>query len=156
LLLAPGVLSKDAITASTALLSPPFSDATGIKRLLELGADPKAAGSNGQTLLMEAAASDLQPTDVIELLISNGADVNAVDPKGARALSLAGRRGGVLGVDVLLRSGGRDPGPAVPEAIRPAPALTVAAALARSVPLLQRNDVSALKKTGCVSCHNNT
>src|SRR5262249_44556384 len=28
--------------------------------------------------------------------------------------------------------------------------------LERSVPLLQRNDVLSMKKSGCVSCHNNT
>jgi len=156
LLLAPGALPKNAMTESAALLTPPLGDAMAITSLIERGADPKATDRNGLTLLMAAAASDLQPVDAIQLLISKGADVNAVGPKGETAVSLARQRGATPVVDLLLKSGARDVPAATPEVIRPAPAASIAAALGRSVPLLQKNDVSSLKKSGCVSCHNNT
>jgi Squalene-hopene cyclase C-terminal domain len=38
----------------------------------------------------------------------------------------------------------------------PKPATTARAAVERSLPLLQRNDASFLKASGCVSCHNNS
>jgi len=156
LLLAPGALPKEMMTPAAGLLTPPFGDGTAIKPLVERGADPKAAGPGGQTLLMAAAASDLQPVDVLQLLIDKGADVNAADPKGMTALVLARQRGATPVVDLLLRSGAKEGAAAATGSLRPAPAASIPAALARSVPLLQANDVSALTKSGCVSCHNNT
>src|SRR5204863_8209303 len=40
--------------------------------------------------------------------------------------------------------------------VNPQPAASIRAALARSLPLLQRTDVLFMQKAGCVSCHNNT
>jgi ankyrin repeat protein len=155
-LLAPGALPNDMLTPSAGLLSPPFGDATGISPLVERGADPKAKGPGGRTLLMMAAASDFQPVDVIRLLIDKGADVNAVGPNGETPLSLARQRGTTPIVDLLLKSSAKESvaAPAATPRVMPAP--TIRAALERSVPLLQKNDVTSMKKSGCVSCHNNT
>jgi len=53
--------------------------------------------------------------------------------------------------DDLLKNAGADV--AVP---KPAPAATPRAAVMRSLPLLQQADVTFMKKSGCVSCHNNS
>ena len=39
--------------------------------------------------------------------------------------------------------------------MKPKPAASARAAIDRSIPLLQRSDVAFLRKSGCVSCHNN-
>ena len=49
-------------------------------------------------------------------------------------------------------TGNRSP----PPVLKPKPAASARAAVERSIPLLQRSDVAFLKKSGCVSCHNNT
>jgi hypothetical protein len=40
--------------------------------------------------------------------------------------------------------------------VKPSPAASIRAAIERSLPLLQKTDETFLKKSGCVSCHNNT
>jgi len=40
--------------------------------------------------------------------------------------------------------------------LKPKPAASVEAAIDRSIPLLQRSDVAFIRKSGCVSCHNNS
>jgi hypothetical protein len=105
---------------------------------------------------MLAAASDLELTDLVRALLSKGVDVNATGPKGETALMLAQQHGATAVVDLLLKSGAKDvPFSGAPEP-RSVPAASIRDALARSVPLLQRNDVLSMKKSGCVSCHNNT
>ena len=155
-LLAAGALPEPLMTPSAGLLSPPFGDATAIRPLVERGADPKAQGPGGRTLLMVAAASDFQPVDIIQLLIDKGADVNAVGANGETALSLARQHGATPVVDLLLKSGAKESVAPAAAALRVMPAPTIRAALERSVPLLQKNDVTSMKKSGCVSCHNNT
>jgi hypothetical protein len=105
---------------------------------------------------MLAAASDALPVDAITLLLARGADVNAATPKGETALTYAKMRGKTPVVDALVEAGAKDapaPSLATPS---PSPAASVRAAVERSLPLLQQNDVTFLKKAGCVSCHNNT
>src|SRR5262249_49933583 len=74
---------------------------------------------------------------------------------GETALVLARRHGHTPMVDALLKAGAKDDalGPAAPAF---APVTSPQAAIARSLPLLQRSDVMFLKKSGCVSCHNNS
>ena len=40
--------------------------------------------------------------------------------------------------------------------MKPKPAASIRAAVERSLPLLQKNDTSFLRKSGCISCHNDT
>jgi ankyrin repeat protein len=137
-------------------LSPPDEDAMKIGPLITRGADLTVTDPGGRTMLMRAAASDALPVDIVKMLIDRGVDVNATSPKGETALGLALMRGHTPVVDVLTKAGARLAPGVVPEPPKPSPASSPAAAVARSLPLLQQNDVTFLKKSGCVSCHNNT
>jgi ankyrin repeat protein len=55
-----------------------IGDAHAMQVMLDHGADPKAFDVFGHTALMYAAASDVLPLDGVKLLVSRGADVNAV------------------------------------------------------------------------------
>ncbi len=149
-------MDRDSVTATMVVGSPPFGPALATGFLLERGGDMNARDADGRTLLMLAAASDAIPVDVAKALIAKGADVNARTATGETALGLAKRHGKTPMVDLLLASGAEDaPAPPGPAA-QPAPASSPRAAVERSLPLVQQNDVTFLKKAGCVSCHNNT
>jgi ankyrin repeat protein len=149
-----GKMDRDAITATMVVGSPPFGPALATPFLLEHGGDINARDGEGRTLLMLAAASDAQPVDAVKALIAKGADVNARTERGETALLLAKRHGNTPVVDLLLGAGAADV--SLPAASAPSPAASPGAALMRTLPLLQQNDVTFLKKAGCVSCHNNT
>lgn len=72
---------------------------------LESGVAPDERGGGGETALMLAAAKGA--TDVIEMLIARGADVNATTAVGNTALMMAAARGHVATVRVLVESGAR-------------------------------------------------
>jgi hypothetical protein len=91
----------------------------------------------------------------MQALLQRGADVHAKGPDGETALDIALRRGQTPIVDLLVKAGAR-PALTVSDAPRPAAATSPRAAVARSVPLLQRTDETFLRKSGCVSCHNNS
>lgn len=85
----------------------------GIKDLLEQGGDPNSKGSRGRSPLHCAACGydeERQDLDAafatcIHLLVSNGADVDARDDKGATALALAVKSGRLGCVAALLERG---------------------------------------------------
>jgi ankyrin repeat protein len=156
LLLRPGELPKELLNVAATIVAPPGGDGAAVKFLIEHGADSQTKDPAGRTLLMLAAASDLQSADAVQLLLAQGVDVNATGPKGETALMYARQHGATPIVDLLLKSGARDSAPASAPVPQAAPAASIRQALERSVPLLQRNDVSSMKKAGCVSCHNNT
>ncbi len=105
---------------------------------------------------MMAAASDAMAVDAIKALVARGADVNAATPKGETAFDYATLRGRTPVVEALLAAGAKDTALRPLAAPTPSPAASARAAVERSLPLLQQNDVTFLKKSGCVSCHNNT
>lgn len=157
----------DAITAITppqllnAMLpgsGPPGGDATATLSLLARGADPKAPHPYmpGVTMLMVAAASDATTPETIRALLDRGVDPAAIGPGGQTAVSIARQRGRTPIVEMLLRAGASDSAAAPPVAPAFSPAASPRAAIARSLPLLQRADEAFLRKTGCVSCHNNS
>jgi hypothetical protein len=88
-------------------------------------------------------------------LIDRGANVHAVSTDGRNALDYARRLGRAPIIDVLTRAGVR------PSRQEPTPEPQFVAnndaraAIARSVPLLQRSGVTFYEKGGCVSCHHN-
>jgi ankyrin repeat protein len=149
-------LDPGAITMTMVMAAPPLGPALATNLLLDRGADIRATDPEGRTMLMLAAASDALPVEVVQTLLARGADVNAKSARGETALGLAKLRGHTPVVDLLIKAGATDaagpPGPAA----APAPAASLRAAVLRSLPLLQQNDVTFLKKAGCVSCHNNT
>jgi hypothetical protein len=105
---------------------------------------------------MLASASATFPAETVKALITNGADVNARSAKGETALDFARRHGQSPVVDLLLSAGAKE-GEARKVAIaRPDPAVSMRHAVTRSLPLLQRADVSFQQRSGCVSCHNNS
>ncbi len=144
------------LSVAASLAGPPFGPSLATVMLLDRGADVHATDRAGRTLLMLAAASDALPVDVVKTLIARGVDVNAKAPTGDTALGLARLHGRTAVVDALTAAGARDvPSPQEAQAT-PSRATSIAAAIARSVPLLQQNEVTFLKKSGCVSCHNNS
>jgi len=138
-----------------ALSAPPLGDARAMKFLLDRGADANAKDLEGRTLLMLAASSDRLPVDGVRALLDKGVDVGAQSPRGETAAALAALRGQTPVLDMLMKAGARTTASSTLQPT-PQPASSVRAAIERSVPLLQRSDATFLRKSGCVSCHNNT
>lgn len=74
-----------------------------LRRLLDLGADPRAATKAGVTALMHAASGDGARS--ARLLLAAGAEVAARDLDGWTALHYAARAGSAGGARALLRKG---------------------------------------------------
>ena len=121
----------------------PFADPRAAKLLLSItGADSKALDPEGRSILMIMASSATLPSSTVKDLIDRGADVNVKSAKGDTALDLARRHGQTPVVEMLIKSGAREGG-AGARVVRQAGAGQLGrAALARSIPLLQRADVS--------------
>ena len=129
--------------------------AARVKRLIELGADPNLE-EMGSPLLTWFVSMRTAPAENVRLLVEHGAQVNAKSAEGFTALDYALRQGDTPVAAVLRKLGAAEGRPFAPPAIKPDPAPSARAALARSIPLLQRVDVTFLQKSGCVSCHNNS
>ncbi len=151
------IQSADRNFLSVAMLmnSPPNGDGLDIKALLNRGADVNATDPEGHTILMLAASSDVLPIDGIRALIERGADIHAQTPQGETALDFAMQRGSTP-VDLLTKAGAKETRQLSQPGAKPSPAASPRAAVERSIPLLQRSDVTFLRKSGCVSCHNNS
>jgi ankyrin repeat protein len=147
---------RNFLSAAMVLNSPPRGDALDVKMLLDRGADANATDRDGRTILMLAASSDALPIDGVRALLARGADIHAKTAQGETALDFAKLRGSTPVVDQLVKAGARDPGVPTGPIAKPSPAASPRAAVARSLPLLQRSDVTFLRKAGCVSCHNNS
>jgi len=133
-----------------------FAYPSVLKMFLDYGAVIKTdAKTRDMTCLMFAAVSDALPVDTARDLIERGADLNVKSSRGLTALDFARRLGATPMVDLLVKAGAKEGIALADPAIHPKPAATFRAATERSIPLLQRTDVTFLKKAGCVSCHNN-
>jgi ankyrin repeat protein len=116
----------------------------------------RAAQVRSDVLSFVALSPDALPAETIGTLIGRGADVNARTSAGGTVLDLAKRQGNTPLVDLLIRTGAKVTPTPSPLVVKPVPAGSVRAAIERSIPLLQRADVSFIAKAGCVSCHNNS
>ena len=149
--------AKPELISMGALFSgPPNLDAAAVPRWLERGADVNAKDPGGNTLLMLAASSDSLPIEAVKSLIARGANVNARNAQGRSAIDFARLRGSTPVVDLLANAGAKEATPFKLATVNPKPAASAREAIARSLPLLQKSDSIFLKKSGCVSCHNNT
>jgi ankyrin repeat protein len=138
-----------------------FADLGVVQTMLRRGTDPNVRGTTGLprgwTPLHLAAASEKAPTDTVKALIAAGADVHATGRDGATALDVAMLQGETPVVALLRSAGVKPASPSqAADTRKPASAGTARAAIERSIPLLQRTDVTFLRKSGCVSCHNNS
>jgi cytochrome c551/c552 len=95
------------------------------------------------------------PAETFRVVLSRGADVHTKTSNGWSIAELAMRNGNAT-LAAALRDAGVKDTRAAPEPVQAAPATSANAAVERSLPLLQRSDVTFLQKAGCVSCHNNS
>jgi ankyrin repeat protein len=149
-------MSRENLTNALLLAAPPSGDARDLAFLIDHGADVNGKDPEGRTPLLLAAASDVVPPSVITALIDRGADVNVSTASGQTPLDLARQRGKTRVVDLLVKAGAKGTGDSPAPTIAASPAASPRAAVERALPTLQRADVTFLKKSGCVGCHNNT
>ena len=138
-----------------AIMSPPNEDGRHLLPLAGRGIDVNARDGEGRTLLMLAASSDRMLLDAVTTLIAKGADVRAESKDGRTAADFAALRGRTPVLEALLKAGAPAAKPLL-NAPMPARASSSREAVQRSLPLLQRSGATFWKKSGCVSCHNNT
>ena len=130
-------------------------DSRLVKALLEMGADPKYISSNRFTPLMYAVVSEGAALESAKSLIEHGADVNVKTGEGATALDFAMRQGDPAVIELLRKASAVEGDSSAKPPLNPKPASSARVAVERALPLLQTNDVNFLRKSGCVSCHNN-
>ncbi len=153
---------RNALKPAAFFLAPPFGtpralrDLRSVKKMVENGADVAAKDKAGRTVLMLAVSSDDVSVETVETLIQLGADVNASTPGGRTVLDFARQLGKTLVVDLLVKAGAKAGRGSGPPDMKPKPAASARAAVERTLPLLQRADVTFLRKAGCVSCHHNS
>ena len=83
-----------------------FGNIGQVQMLLVRGADPNARGTRGVTPLMAAAMAEHQDPAVIDLLLSKGAEIDAIDEVGRTALDWALFQGQTDTVKQLRAAGG--------------------------------------------------
>jgi len=138
-----------------------LGDVSAVRLALDHGADVNAVDPLGRTPLMYAAASDLQPLDVVKVLIERGADVNAKDSHklggdtGLTVLDIARLHGETPVVEWLVKSGAQGTARSAP-VLKARQENTIPSAIQGSLPLIQRGDANFVPKAACVSCHNNS
>lgn len=153
---------REMMKIALAFVGPPFNNSAAfgnpkmIRRLLEAGAEVNARGPAGRTALMNLVNSDTLPVEIASILLEKGADPNVKSETGLTTLDYARMRGQTSVADLLVKAGAKNGDPAAEKVVTSKPASSARAALERSIPLLQQTDVTFLKKSGCVSCHNNT
>jgi ankyrin repeat protein len=128
-----------------------MGDAHMVQALIDRGAEVPANALSTLTVPAERI-----PVETIKHLIERGAAVNSPPTTAGSFLTLARRQGEAALVDVLIKAGAKDEPATNAPSLKPGPAESARAAIVRSIPPLQRADVSFIRKAGCVSCHNNS
>jgi ankyrin repeat protein len=130
-------------------------DPSLLRVALERNADVNAKDAKSRTPLMLAAISEIAPPDFVHELIRRGADVHATSSEGLNALDYAHRLGRAPIIEQLVKAGAKPTATDTPAPLMPVTGNDALAAIARSVPLLQRTGLTFYDKGGCVSCHHN-
>jgi ankyrin repeat protein len=152
---APPLLS--AALAGTSVLG----DLRSARYLIEHGADVNAFDQLGRSVLMNAAANDHLPVELVKLLIEKGADVNAVSKhqKSGDAelsvLDVALLRGETPVVELLRKAGAKSTR-TFDHKTPQRSGNTIRAAVQSSIPQLQLADANFIPKAACASCHNDS
>jgi ankyrin repeat protein len=123
--------------------------------LLDRGASLQSTDRERFTLLMQAVLS-LEPRrdQMVEWLLSKGADPNAKNDRGDTAYVLAARVGIPSTLNLLVKAGAKE---VVEEWPTPAGgALSVDAAVKKVIPLIEMSGEPGWKARRCVSCHSNS
>lgn len=126
-----------------------------VKLLVERGVSVNGQDNRGYTPLMRAALSYTRNKDVVAYLLSKGAAMDPKNETGDTALSIA-RRFGETSISALLKEAGAPDAGTAATLPPPVRANTVAAAIRRGVPLLEKSAPAIFTKRACVTCHNNT
>jgi ankyrin repeat protein len=135
-----------------------LGDVPTLKMILERGAQanaPDPAGDGASALIL-AAGSESATVETMRTLVERGADLHAKSVKGETALDVARRNGTTPVVEFLQKAGAAESNAADAVSATPQPASSVRAAAQRSIPPLQRADLAFFRKSGCISCHNNS
>jgi ankyrin repeat protein len=139
---------------SVLMAAAPYGPPSLIAELLKAGADVNARDVRGMTPVMLASASENQDPAVVQTLLDAGADPAAKSAAGATALDWATRFGGPGVIAALKRANApAGPRPSSPADILPRASHDAAAAVTRSLPLLQRSSTKYFQESFCVGCH---
>jgi ankyrin repeat protein len=126
-----------------------------LREAIAHGADVNVRDARSRSVLMLAATAETISPASLKLLIDHGADVHMKSADGRTALDFARLLGETPAVKILLTAGATTtPAKDPPRSF--VPAKTTREAVLRSLPLLQRTSIQFYKKSGCVSCHNNS
>jgi ankyrin repeat protein len=123
--------------------------------LLEHGASLESTDRERFTLLMQAVLS-MEPRrdQMVEWLLSKGADPNAKNDRGDTAYVLAARVGIPSTLNLLVKAGAKEVDEEWP---KPAGgALSVDTAVKKVIPLIEMSGEPGWKARRCVSCHSNS
>lgn len=130
------------------ILAVAAGDTEIVRTLLAAGAKIDAQDVRGMTPIMLAVATDHPNHDIIKMLLARGPDLRVKSKAGETVLdwALKFRQPSVLAA--VGASGARTP--IVPTGTA---AADTAAAIQKSVALLQSSSATSFKEGGCVSCH---
>lgn len=139
------------------VLLPPASggDPDMLRAAMLRNPDVNVIDGKDRTPLMTAGISETVPPEVVQELIARGANVHAVSLDGLNALDYARTLGRASIIDVLGRAGAKPTRGDDEKHLEFVRGNDARAAVARSMPLLQRSAVTFYERGGCVSCHHN-
>jgi len=131
------------------ILAVSYGGPDAVRLLLEHKANVNAQDVRGMTPLMLSLSLDHASPAVVRMLLEHGADVSIKSKAGETALDWARK----FNHPEIVKALGAEPvNPMVPVSFNPAPPKT-AAAVAKSVALLERTNDSFFIAGGCSACH---
>lgn len=125
-----------------------------VRLLLERGAKVNNQDERGYSPLMHAAASDAIPVAAVKLLLAKGADPKLSGEYGNTAASLAAKRGDTEVARLLgVSEQERKQGGVIVSPVNDIKPLTPAQAVAKALPMLEKQSFNFIRIGGCNSCH---